>query len=161
MVICTQVRGIEGGRSICGFDSNNPDVIVVVCANGQVMTSSFKEPGECKRLTQVRSCCYQLRGSRKEERKEVIRLKLLVMMRLTSQELLLSATRQQEGGEEGSNTAEAVGDDEIDTQVRSCCYQLRGSKKEERKEVVRLKLLVMISEDDEFELIYNNNYDLD
>ena len=28
---------------------------------------------------------------------------------------MLSATRQQEGGEEGSNTAEAVGDDEIDT----------------------------------------------
>eukprot|EP00596_Hydrurales_sp_CCMP1899_P004240 CAMPEP_0119036614 /NCGR_PEP_ID=MMETSP1177-20130426/4440_1 /TAXON_ID=2985 /ORGANISM="Ochromonas sp, Strain CCMP1899" /LENGTH=239 /DNA_ID=CAMNT_0006996747 /DNA_START=721 /DNA_END=1440 /DNA_ORIENTATION=- len=47
-----QVRGIEG-KSICAFDKDTQN-IVVVCADGTFICSSFLEPGDCSRLTTIR-----------------------------------------------------------------------------------------------------------
>jgi len=48
-----QVRGIEG-KSICAFSSRDAASIVVVCADGNFIVSSFEEGGECPRITTKR-----------------------------------------------------------------------------------------------------------
>lgn len=49
---CAQVRGIEG-RSICAF-SRDSSRIVVVCADGTFIVSSFEEGGDCPRISSAR-----------------------------------------------------------------------------------------------------------
>ncbi|CAM9134722.1 unnamed protein product, partial [Ectocarpus fasciculatus] len=44
-----QVRGLEG-KCICAFDRDSSKIIVI-CANGTFLTSSYEEGGECERLT--------------------------------------------------------------------------------------------------------------
>jgi len=48
-----QVRGIEG-KSICAFSSRDATSIVVVCADGNFIVSSFEVPGDCPRITTKR-----------------------------------------------------------------------------------------------------------
>lgn len=47
-----QVRGLEG-KCICAFGSD-PSTIVVVCADGTFLMSSFEEGGECTRISYAR-----------------------------------------------------------------------------------------------------------
>ena len=49
-----QVRGIES-RSICAFGQGvDSQQIVIVCADGTFLTSSFEEGGECTRISYAR-----------------------------------------------------------------------------------------------------------
>lgn len=48
-----QIRGLEA-RSICAFAQSDPNMLIVVSANGSYLMSSFAEPGECERIAHAR-----------------------------------------------------------------------------------------------------------